>query len=62
MDVPSKCFDMTNHRHFLQEMRKQWYESSPNSPFVLGSKFTSSTETIEAFSIWFVFQKYVFKS
>ena len=62
MDVPSKCFDMTNHRHFLQEMRKQWYDSSQSCPFVLGTKFTSSTETIESFSIWFVFQKYVFKS
>jgi|688.fasta_scaffold474008_1 hypothetical protein len=60
MDVPSKSFDLATNRSYLQEMRKRWYESSSNSPFMLGENFTNSKETVEAFSIWFVFQKYVF--
>jgi hypothetical protein len=56
--IPSTTIDSSKNRVNLQEVRKKWYGGSPNQAFLL-SQPISSTDTVESFCIFFVYQKYL---
>ncbi len=60
LTVPSTTIHQTNNRVALQDVRKKWYDSNPKQAFLVGTPI-SSTDTIESFCIWFIYQKYSIK-
>ena len=63
MDVleNSKHLKEQTMRPMLNEVRRMWYNSSKNNPFVLSRIVETAELTVEEFCVWFIFQKYVDK-